>query len=52
MTTQRDTVRAVVPPLLALGLVVLLVRPMDLTTIGPPPPASGGLPAVTAPASP
>jgi hypothetical protein len=52
MRIRRDTVRATVPPLLALALVALLARPLDLTTVGPPPPATGGLPAVSAPATP
>ena len=29
MRARRDVIRAVVPPLLALGLVALLVRPVD-----------------------
>jgi hypothetical protein len=29
MKVERDTVRVVVPPILALGLVVLLVHPTD-----------------------
>ena len=40
MRARRDLVRAVVPPLLALGLVTLLVRPVDsVVPRGPIPPA-------------
>lgn len=31
MRARRELIRAVVPPLLALGLVALLVRPVDAT---------------------
>lgn len=41
MRARRELIRAVVPPLLALGLVALLVRPVDaMPPQVPAPPAS------------
>ncbi len=45
MRMSRDTVRVVVPPILALGLVALLTHPLDIPTTGEPPAAS--VPAAT-----
>lgn len=37
MKVERDTVRVVVPPILALGLVALLVHPTDTLPQAPAP---------------
>lgn len=61
VNVDRDLLRLVLPPLLALGLVAAVTRPMQAATPGPaPPPATSGPvsatevpapdPATTAPA--
>jgi hypothetical protein len=50
MRARRDVMRAVVPPLLALGLVALLTRPVDAVPHPVAPSAPGTTATQTAPA--
>lgn len=53
MRARRELIRAVVPPLLALGLVALLVRPVDaMTPPAPVPPATVSQSTAVAPSAP